>query len=192
MTFKKRSDYLNYLKNRSISIENKKRWTDDFLEKTLSKKFFIIKLKMPCKENAKYIDWKIHFDRYKKYIDKNTILIGISLGGIFLAKYLSENKIKKVLSTYLICPPYDNSLSNEDLVGGFKLGKDLSLLEKNTKNLYLMFSKDDPIVHVSHAYKYQKKLSKKANIIIYKSKNGHFRIQKFKEIVDLINKDIKS
>ena len=119
------------------------------------------------------------------------ILIGSSLGGIFLAKYLSENKFpKKIISTYLICSPFDNTLEGEDLVGGFKLKSDLSLLEKNSKNLYLMFSKDDDVVPISHAEKYRKKL-KNADIIIFESKNGHFRISEFPEIVKMIKKDIK-
>ena len=97
------------------------------------------------------------------------------MGGIFLAKYLSENKFpKKILSTYLICPPFDNSMPGEDLVGGFKLKSDLSLIEKNSKNLNLLFSKDDEVVPLSHSEKYRKKL-KKANIILYESKNGHFQ-----------------
>jgi len=116
-------------------------------------------------------------------LKNNIILIGSSLGGIFLARYLSENKFpKKILSTYLICPLFDNSLEGGDLVGGFKLKPDLSLLEKQSKNLYLMFSKDDDIVPISHAEKYRKKL-KNANIIIFGSKNGHFKISEFPEIV---------
>ena len=118
-------------------------------------------------------------------------MIGSSLGGIFLAKYLSENKLpKKALSVYLVCPPFDNTLPGEDLVGGFKLGNDLSLIEKNSKNLHLLFSKDDATVPVSHAEKYGKKL-KNAKIIIYKSKNGHFQISKFPEIIRMIKEDIR-
>jgi len=124
-------------------------------------------------------------------LKNNIILIGSSLGGIFLARYLSENKFpKKILSTYLICPLFDNSLEGGDLVGGFKLKPDLSLLEKQSKNLYLMFSKDDDIVPISHAEKYRKKL-KNANIIIFGSKNGHFKISEFPEIVKMIKDDVK-
>jgi uncharacterized protein len=146
---------------------------------------------MPLKENAKYIEWKIHFERFFPQLQNNIILIGTSLGGIFLAKYLSENVFpKKILSTYLICPPYDNSLPGEELVGGFKLKSELSLLEKNTQNLYLMFSKDDEIVPIAHADKYKKKL-KTANFIIYESKNGHFKISEFPEIIQMIKSDNK-
>ena len=191
MTFKNKKDYLHFLKNRKISIEGKIRWTDDFLKKNLSKNFEIIKPRMPLQDNAKYEDWKIHFERHFPQLRNNIILIGESLGGIFLAKYLSENNFpKKILSTYLICPPYDNTLPEEDLVGGFKLKSDLSLLEKNSKSLYLMFSKDDDDVPVSHAEKFRKKL-KNANIIIYESKKGHFKIAEFPEIVKMIKADVK-
>jgi predicted alpha/beta hydrolase family esterase len=53
-----------------------------------------------------------------------------------------------------------------------------------------MFSKDDDVVPLSHAEKYRKKLNK-ANIIIYKSKNGHFRIAEFPEIVKMIKRDVQ-
>ncbi len=191
MTFKSKKDYLHFLKNRKISIEERIHWSDDFLKKNLGRNFEIIKPRMPLLDNAKYEEWKIHFERYFSKLKDNIILIGSSLGGIFLAKYLSENKFpKKILSTYLICPPYDNTLSEEDLVGGFKLKSDLSLLEKNSKNLYLMFSKDDDVIHISHAEKFRKKL-KNANIIIYENKNGHFNISEFPEIVKMIKSDVK-
>jgi predicted alpha/beta hydrolase family esterase len=63
------------------------------------------------------------------------------------------------------------------------------LIEKNCKNLHLLFSKDDDVVPVSHAGKYKQKL-KNAHIKIYKSKGGHFKIAKFPEIIKIIFADI--
>ena len=191
MTFKTKKDYLKYLKTSKISIDKKKRLNDEYLKKNLGKSFEIIKPRMPLADNAKYEEWEIHFKRYFPFLKNNLILIGWSLGGIFLAKYLSEHKFpKKILATYLIAPPFDNSLSGEDLAGGFKLKSNLSLLEKNSKKLYLMFSEDDNVVPISHAEKYRKKL-KQAEIIIFKSKNGHFQTSTFPEIVKMIKADTK-
>lgn len=190
MTLKNRKDYLRFLKNRKISIDKKVGWSGNYLDEKLGRNFHIIRPRMPLQDNAKYEEWKIHFGRYVPYLKGKVILIGESLGGIFLAKYLSENKLpKKVLSTYLVCPPFDNDLIGEDLVGGFNLSKKLLIINENTKNLYLMFSKDDDCVPVSHAEKYRKKLPH-AKIIIYKSKNGHFNIPTFPEVVRMIKNDI--
>ena len=190
-TFKNRKDYLHFLKNRKVSLEKKTSWADNYLKNNLGKNFQIIKPRMPQQDNARYAEWKIHFEKYLAQLRKNSILIGGSLGGIFLAKYLSEHKLsRKMLSAYLLCPPYDDTLPTEELVGGFKLKSNLSLMEKNSKNLYLMFSKDDNVVPVSHAEKYAKKL-KNAKIIIFRSKNGHFNISEFPELVKMIKKDVK-
>ena len=189
MTFKNNKDYLHFLKTRDISLEKKIRWTGDYLEKSLGRGFEVIRPRMPLPENAKYEDWKIHLERYLSLLKGNVILIGVSLGGIFLAKYLSENKLsKKVASTFLVCPPFDNTLSSEDLAGGFRLKSDLSLLEENSKHLHLLFSRDDETVHVSHAEKYRNRLEN-AHIVIYKSKNGHFKVRTFPEIIRMIRAD---
>lgn len=191
-TFKNERDYLHYLKTKKISLETRVSWHGSYLDKELGKNFEIIRPRMPLQDNAKYRDWKIYFERYIPYLRNNIILIGGSLGGIFLAKYLSEHKFpKKILATYLVCPPFDNTVNGEVLVSGFKLKPDLSLLEKNSKNLYLLFSNDDDVVPVSHAEKYRKKL-KNAKIVIYKSKNGHFRVSKFPEIVKMVKADVKN
>ena len=191
MTFKNKKDYLHYLKTRKISIEGKIRWRDDYLDKKLGEYCEIIRPRMPLQDNAKYEEWKIHFERYFPHLRNNIILIGQSLGGTFLAKYLSENKLpKKILSLYLIGSAFDNTLPGEDLVGGFRLKSDLSMIEKNSPNLNLLFSKDDDVVPVSHTEKFRKKL-KNANIIIYESKNGHFKISEFPEIVEMIKNNLK-
>jgi predicted alpha/beta hydrolase family esterase len=192
MTFYSRKDYLNFLKSRKVFPDKKISWSGEYLEKNLGPEYIVIRPRMPLQDNAKYAEWKIHFEKYLKLIENNFILIGNSLGGIFLAKYLSENQLnKKPISTFLICAPFDDSLTNEDLAGGFKLKSNLSLIQKNTRNLYLLFSKDDDVVPVSHAKKYAKKL-KGSQIIIYKNKNGHFNIPKFPEIIKMIKKDIKN
>lgn len=190
MTFKNRKDYFKWLKSRVVSIEKSKRWTDD-LENKLSKNFDVIRPRMPLSENSMYEDWKIFFELHIPFIKNNVIFIGNSLGSIFLAKYLSEHKFpKKILATYLVCPPFDDTCFDEDLVNGFELKKDLSLLEKNSKNLTLMFSEDDDDVPIDHARKYGEKL-KNAKIIIYKSKNGHFNVSTFPEIIKMIKEDVK-
>jgi predicted alpha/beta hydrolase family esterase len=190
MTFKNKKNYLDYLKTRTISIEHKENWSNEYFTKNLGNGFDIIKPRMPLGDNAKYEEWKLHFERHFPLLKNNIILIGSSLGGIFLAKYLSENIFpKKILSTCLVCPPHDNSLIGEDLVGGFKLKSNLSLLEKNSKNLHLFFSEDDDVVPIIHAKKYQAELPN-ANIHIFKSKNGHFDIAKFPEIIKTMKKDI--
>ena len=190
MTFKTQKDYLSFLKNCQIKLNKPKKWQDEYLTKELGPKFEIIRPTMPLKENAKYADWKIYFENYLPLLNQKFILIGNSLGGIFLAKYLSENTLpRQALSVYLICPPFDGSLSEEDLVGGFKLKSNLSLIEQNAKQVTLMFSQDDDVVPVAHAEKYRQKL-KNSKIIIYKSKNGHFKVSKFPEIVKMIKGDL--
>jgi predicted alpha/beta hydrolase family esterase len=191
MTFKNKKDYLNYLRNRTVHLERYISWSDEYLKKSLGKNFQVIKPVMPMKEDAKYEEWKITFERYLPLLNKKLILIGNSLGGIFLSKYLSENKLKrKPISTYLVCAPYDNSHSDEDLVGGFKLKSNISLLEKNSGKLTMLFSADDECVPPYHAEKYQEKL-KNTKIIIYKSKNGHFCVPTFPEIIKMIKEDVK-
>jgi len=193
MTFKNKKDYLRYLSNhKSIYLEDKISWHGKYLKEKLGRNVRIIRPTMPLKDNAKYEDWKIYFERHLPLLNKNYILIRESLGAIFLSKYLSENKLKiKPKSVYMIAPPFDNTIIDEDLLGGFRLKADLSLINKNTKRAVLMFSEDDDCVPISHAEKYIKKLPE-AEIKIYKSKNGHFQITIFPEIVKMLKEDLKT
>lgn len=190
MTFKNQDDYIHFLKTMDVSIEPSNRWSGSYLSEELQKFCDIIRPRMPLKENAKYEDWKIVFERYFDLFEDDIILVGTSLGGIFLAKYLSENTFpKKIKSVYLVAPPYDDTLENEDLVGGFELQDDLSMIEKNCDDVTLLFSKDDDVVPESQMKGYKSKL-KKAKIISYESKNGHFNVEEFPEIIDMIKEDL--
>lgn len=190
MTFKTHEDYINYLKTKEIDLQKKDRWSSKYLKTQLEDDFDIITPRMPLSDNSKYEEWKIIFERYLELTNNKIILIGESLGGIFLAKYLSENKVNKnLISVYLVCPPFDNTLTGEDLVGGFKLKENLSLILENCPNTTLMFSADDDVVPVNHAEKFKEKLPK-ANILIYIDKNGHFVVEEFPEIIEMIKNNI--
>ncbi|MFB6116869.1 MAG: alpha/beta hydrolase [Candidatus Nanosalina sp.] len=190
MTFRTRKDYLDFLREREVELDPERNWAKTgYLEEKLNSK--LIRVDMPCRENAKYEEWRITFDKYISKLPEQIILVGFSLGGTFLAKYLSEHDIsKEVISTYLIAPPFDSEMPEEDLAAGFKPGEDLSKLEENTEKLELFFSEKDDVVPVKHAEKFQKYLSD-AEIELY-NKNSHFQVKKFPEIVEKINQDLKN
>jgi len=190
MTFKDDRTYVSYLKRRPISLEKSRRWRDAYLEKSIGPRFEVIRPRMPLSENANYRDWKIWFERHLAIIQGRPVLVGHSLGGIFLAKYLSENKLKyKAHGVYLVAPPFDSRDlgEGESLVGGFELKQNLSLLAKNTDYLHLFFSTDDPIISARHARKYQNLLPKES-ITVLKNR-GHFSTPTFPEIVKLIKSE---
>lgn len=182
MTFSTQKKYLDYLTNKKIYLEELKIWPETLQQKL--PKFQIIKPRMPNKDNAQYKEWKIIFEKYLKETNKKIILIGFSLGAIFLLKYLSENQTNKdILQTHLIAPTYDDKDSPEELSNGFKL-KTTNYLKK-IQNLNLYFSKTDPIININQAEIFRKKIPN-AKITIYKDKNGHFITKNFPELIKKI------
>ena len=189
MTFTNKKNYLSYLREKTVSLEQSVLWPA-WLEENTRKQTFFIKTSMPCKENADYDAWKIIFEKYLSHVNQPLILVGWSLGGIFLARYLSENKLKKKAhAVYLIAPPYDDSLPGEELTNGFKLPKNLSSLEKNTKKLTLYFSSNDEVVPVSQARKYEEQLPKTTIKVL--DVPGHFFIETFPELLLELRKDLR-
>jgi len=120
-------DYIAYLKNKEISLEkirSSKDWKDS-LSPQLGQNFDVFTPKMPNGMNARYLEWRLWLEKIIPLLDNNIILIGHSLGGIFLAKYLSENLFSKTIkATILVAAPFDNANSEESLVD-FALPKSL-------------------------------------------------------------------
>jgi predicted alpha/beta hydrolase family esterase len=136
--------------------------------------------RMPNASNAKYAEWKLWFEKYASLVEDGVILIGHSLGGIFLAKYLSENRFsKKIGATFLVAPPYDQD--GERTIVEFTLPDSLQLLEEQGGELFIYHSKDDPIVAFEELQKYQNALPK-ANALTFADR-GHFLQEEFPELV---------
>src|SRR4051812_10882369 len=96
-TFGTYEEYIAFLKDFAIdSLEYfmKMGWKDT-LQESLGGAYQVILPKMPNKINAKYVEWKVWFEKLLPLLNNEIILIGHSLGGTFLAKYLSENKLPK-------------------------------------------------------------------------------------------------
>lgn len=183
-------EYLAYLKKYRLNYSRltKGGWKEN-LQKSLGNKFEVALLKLPNPLNARYTEWKIMFRKIIPFLRGKPIFVGYSLGGIFLAKYLSENKFpKKIRATFLIAAPYDNDSErkvNQSLVD-FILPRKLTRFEKQGGVIFLYQSKDDPVVPFSHLEKYRRALPK-ARPVIFENR-GHFSQEKFPELVRDIKK----
>lgn len=188
--FNTRAGYLKYLKDYKIDFVRlklkRKGWKDD-LEEKLGKNFEIIRPQMPSPRNAKYEEWKIWFEKFFPILRDNIILIGNSLGGIFLAKYLSENKFPvKISQLHLVAAPFGKEKDRHSLAD-FKLPASLKKIEKQASKIFLYHSKDDSIVPFSDLKKYADELPS-AKKIIFKNRD-HFFQEEFPELIERIKKN---
>jgi predicted alpha/beta hydrolase family esterase len=156
-TFDSNEAYLNFLENYEYDPSEKHKSWKWWLLSWLSDNFDGIRVSMPATQNSYYPAWKIWFEKYFKYLwDNKIILIWHSLGGIFLAKYLSENHFPKLIdSLHLISPVFDNSGLIWESTASFSYEKSsLWNILKQTKDIHLWHSKDDNIVPFEHSMKY--------------------------------------
>lgn len=187
-TFKTYQEYIYSLLNREVDADRfkeQKNWRDSLGAK-LGADFEVFTPKMPNPNNAVYKEWKIWFERMTEFLNDNVIFVGHSLGGIFLAKYFSENLFNKKVKAVLLVAAPSADLKDEAPLFGFTLPKSLKKLQNQAKIIYLIHSKDDPIVPFSHVNKY-KKLLPNSQIVAFKNKQ-HFHRESFPEIVKLIKK----
>ena len=185
-TFDNYEDYISYLKNKELTLDKLKSSGDwkNTLAKELGNNFEILLPRMPNGTNARYKEWKIWFERIVPFLKKNVTLIGHSLGGIFLAKYLSENTLPKAIkATVLVAAPFDDT-SNEESLVDFKLPSSLSKFAEQGGAIYLIHSKNDPVVPFEQLGKYKKALPN-AKIMVFDNRE-HFNQETFPEIIKLI------
>lgn len=183
-TYKK---YLADLKAKKLHFDKLRgrRWKEG-LEAKLGRGYEVIMPKMPCADNARYLEWKIWLEKILPHLRKDIILVGHSLGGIFLAKYLSENKLrKKVRGVFLVAAPFANRRTKDSLYD-FNLANNLKLLDKQAGKIFLYQSKDDEVVPFADLEKYLKLLPSAVGRVF--KDRGHFTIADFPEII----RDIKN
>lgn len=184
--FRKYEDYLKDLENTKLSLSffDKNDWKTG-LGAALGESYQVIIPQMPNRFNARYKEWKIWFDKIAELLENDVILIGSSLGGIFLAKYLAENTFsKKLKAVFLVAAPYNTDVDSD--LCDFVTSEDLSNIEKQTNHVFIYQSENDEIVPFEDCRKYEKLLPE-ATLRVFES-YGHFKLAEFPEIV----KEIRS
>ncbi len=177
-------DYLDNLKKKEISLEKLylRGWKEN-LGNDLGEGFDVLAPRMPNSQNARYLEWKIWFEKIIPFLDDNLIFIGHSLGGIFLVKYLTENNYpKKIKAVLLVGIPYNTPTRHP--LADFNITKPLANFTRQAGKIVIFHSKDDKIVPFSNAKQFLKEIP---NAVFNSFKDrGHFNQETFPEIIKLI------
>ena len=177
--------YLTSLLNKEFELERflTKNWKNT-LEDELPD-FQIIKPTFPNGYNAQFYEWQIYFEKVINILEiPNLIIIGHSLGAIFMAKWLSVNKNFPFKAVLMIAGPHSSN-SADDYLGGFEINSnELKSVADQSNKLYFWHSNDDPIVPVAEFMKYKSDLPK-ANYRSFNDKQ-HFNQSEFPELIDFI------
>lgn len=150
--------YLAALKTKTPKLEwmlSRRDWKNE-LQDDLGDSFAVYVPKMPNAQNAQYSEWKIVFEKIVDLLDDNLVLVGHSLGAIFLVKYLSENKItRRVKKTLLLGTPFDDEGMDQEPLLSFSRTGTLENFSAQAGEIYFYHSEDDFAVPFSHLIKYQ-------------------------------------
>jgi predicted alpha/beta hydrolase family esterase len=113
--------------------------------------------KMPDEDSPEYEAWKDRIAKELTALDGEVILVGHSLGGSILLKYLSEEKlVKPVAGIFLIAPPYWGAEDWE--VSEYALRDDFASKLPEELPVFFYHSRDDEWVPFMHLALYKEKL----------------------------------
>ena len=184
-TFAQYGEYVKSLSSKTITVDRltyQPIWKER-LQDNLGYAYQVLLPSMPNKTNARYSEWKTYFKNLETIMTDDCILIGHSLGAVFLAKYLSENNISyKIKATILIAAPHSDE-TEEDLTD-FKMTAVTDLFTKQAGKVTFFFGSDDPVIAQSEIEKYQTEVpSAEFNILLAPD---HFMRQDFPELAKVI------
>jgi predicted alpha/beta hydrolase family esterase len=192
-SFENHEDYLERLKTVDLwhlpskdSFSTKK-WTGSLAE-DLGEGYEVLVPPMPNKQNAKFQEWKIWFERHFEYLNDGAILIGCSLGAMFLAKYLSKFELPfKPEAVLLMAGAYKLPYFDDKDCGDFLVTPEdvAEGIDKELK-VVIVHSRDDFLVPYEHATALSEALEG-SELMTFEDKN-HFLVEEFPELLDKIRK----
>ena len=144
------------------------------LQKALGPAYDVRYPVMPVEEDAGYLDWKAQIAAELAGFDDQVILVGHSVGGAILLKFLSEEQ-ENISSAglFLISTPYfggDEQWDYEELT----LPQDWAAKLSSIPRIFFYHSRDDEIVPFAHLALYAAQLPQ-AIIREYNGRGHQFR-----------------
>ena len=179
-------DYLDALQKSAswnrIEDFNRKDWKGN-LSQVLGDDYQVITPRMPNKNNARYLEWKIWLDGFIDQIDENAIFIGHSMGGIFLAKYLSETK-RNYKALVLVAAPFGDGDEGRESLGDFNFDDKNVLKNLADDRVTLFHSTDDAVVPYADSDMYLAYLPHAKRVTL--EGRSHSNQETFPEVAQLI------
>ncbi|HVA97152.1 MAG TPA: alpha/beta hydrolase [Candidatus Acidoferrales bacterium] len=160
-----------------------------WLKKELEKLGYIVIVpQFPTPKNQSLKNWLNVFDKYKREINRETIMIGHSIGATFILSVLEQFE-EPVNSVYLV----SGFISNLGLKEFDEINYSFYKKSFNWKNLrencfYIFYGDGDPYVSLEEEHKLAKKLE--SNVIVI-NKGGHLNTAAGYEKFDLLLEKIK-
>ncbi|MDD5639366.1 MAG: alpha/beta fold hydrolase [Candidatus Pacebacteria bacterium] len=151
---------------------------------------FSFSLAMPNPDNPILIEWLKEIDRYiKRYENDEIFLIGHSLGGLAILRYLekySQNNIKGIVLVATPCNFYEKD-NKKNIFSFFKNKINWEILKTRKLKATIIQGDDDPTVPISDGKEIAKKLAAKLIIIPNgKHLNGSAGFVKLPECLEAI------
>lgn len=137
------------LRERTFNLyEAKKKW-QELLFANLADTHECHRLSLPNSFWADYEAWKIWFEKMVPYLRDGVVLIGHSLGGSFLFRYLTENKLPVTVGQlHLVAPVI---LPAEDCEGFYVNIENWTGFVSVVNAVHLWHSEDDFVVPIIHS-----------------------------------------
>ena len=175
-SFEYDKDFLEYLQKYDLNISDispkKAKW-NRHLDTSLGGLFDVISPQMPNARNAKFIEWKIWFEKVIDQINDEVILVGNSLGSTFLLQYLSENILpNKIEGLFLVAPARE--------AGDMSINEKISQISSQVQNIFLYHSRDDEVVAYSDSEWIHKKIP--SSTLRSFSDFGHFKVSEIPKL----------
>ena len=125
-----------------------------YLEKELGEEFELRHPAMPAPESPVYEDWKWQIKDGFNDLRKDSILIGHSLGGSALLKFLSEEKMEQRISVLILIASPVWGMNTDWDKEDFLLAPSFTSKLPEDLDIFLFYSVHEEVVPFEHAQKY--------------------------------------
>ena len=154
-----------------------------YLQQQLGSDYEVLAPDMPDPDHPRYLAWRNQIEQELGKLDADVLLIGHSLGGSMLLKYLAEGTYQKpIAGLFLVAVPY---WGKQDWELEYAVPDDFASRLPPIQQLFLYHSRSDEVVPFSSLLRYQEKLPQ-ATVRVLDGKQHSFT-----EGLPLLAQDIK-